>query len=101
MDPAADDRAALRTAASAAGTSAPTGAKMIAASSALGRRLVRAPAHAAPSERANACASTSPGRVNAKTSRPWRGDLRDDVRRRAEAVEAEPLRVARHARATR
>src|SRR6266511_2188464 len=56
------------TAASAAGTSSPAGAKMIAASSSSGG--LPAPAHSAPSSRANACASTSRSRVTANTRRP-------------------------------
>ena len=53
---------------SAAGTSSPAGAKMIAASSAC--RSPAPPAHTAPIPRANSCAATSPSRVNAYTSRP-------------------------------
>ena len=56
----------LRTALSAAGTSAPTGAKMMAASSGVGRRLDR---NRRPTQRragvAKACAASSPGRVKA------------------------------------
>ena len=63
-------RPPLRTAASAAGTSAPTGAKMIAASSGSGGVSSDPPAHSAPSERAKACPAASPGRVKAKTRRP-------------------------------
>ena len=58
---------------SASGTRSPAGAKMIAASSGSGGRFVVGPAHSAPSSRANACAPSSPGRVNANTRRPsWR-----------------------------
>ncbi len=59
------------TARSANGTSAPAAAKTIAASSGSGGSSVDPPAHSAPSSRANACVATSPGRVNAKTRRPW------------------------------
>src|SRR5439155_792816 len=52
------------------GTSAPTGAKMIAASSAIGGSSVEAPAHTAPRDRANLCAALWPGDVKASTSRP-------------------------------
>src|SRR6266576_3598158 len=55
---------------SASGTSAPTGAKMMAASSSSGGRSSEPPAQTAPSSRANACPSSSPGRVKAKTRRP-------------------------------
>ena len=44
----------FRTAASATGTSAPTGAKMIALSSSTGGLSSGPPAHSAPSSRANA-----------------------------------------------
>ena len=54
----------------ASGTSRPTGAKMIAASSGTGGGSVDAPAHRHPSRRANCCAAASPGEVNAYTSRP-------------------------------
>ena len=56
---------------SAAGTSAPTGAKMIAASSSSGGGPIASPAHSQPSERANACGASSPARVKANTRRPW------------------------------
>jgi hypothetical protein len=56
---------------SADGTSAPTGAKTIAASSSSGGRSSEPPAHSAPRLRANACPSVSPGFVNANTRRPW------------------------------
>jgi hypothetical protein len=55
----------------AAGTSSPTGAKMIAPSSSSGGPLGASPAHSAPSSRANACVSASPARVSANTLRPW------------------------------
>ena len=53
------------TALSAAGTSAPTGAKMIAASSGSGGVSSEPPAQTAPSERAKSCAAVSPLRVKA------------------------------------
>ena len=92
--PAQTTEPPFATAASAAGTSSPTGAKMIAASSSSGG--APAPAHSAPSSRANACASVvalARHREHAPALVPRH--LRDDVRGRAEAVEAEPLRVAR------
>ncbi len=58
------------TAWSATGTSAPTGAKMMAASSGSGGASPDEPAQAAPSSRAKRAASRSPGRVKAKTRRP-------------------------------
>ena len=89
-----------RIARSAAGTSAPTGAKMIAASSASGGGCIGAAGPLAAEPRANACAGASPGRVKANSRRPSIArHLGDDVRRRAEAVDAEPLGVARHAQA--
>jgi hypothetical protein len=88
----------LRTARNAAGMSDPTGAKISAASSSNGAGASLSPAHAAPSERAKACACMSPLRVNAAISRPsMTRDLRDDVRRRAEAVDADAPGLARHA----
>ena len=53
------------TALSAIGTSAPTGAKMIAASSCSGGASSEPPAQIAPSDFANACAASSPVRVKA------------------------------------
>ncbi len=50
---------------SASGTSAPTGAKMIAASSGRGGGSVDGPAHTAPRLNANCWAAVSPGDVNA------------------------------------
>ena len=99
VDAGADDACRpCRRARSAAGTSSPTGAKMIAASSGSGGRSSEPPAQTAPSSRANVLAAASPGRVKAKTRRPCAArDLRHDVRRRAEAVEPEALRVAGHA----
>jgi hypothetical protein len=54
----------LRVARSAAGTSAPVGAKISAASTSPAC-CVESPAHAQPSESAKHCASKSPGRVYA------------------------------------
>ena len=86
MDAGADDRPArARRRRSATGTRAPSGAKMIAASSCSRRRLIRRPgpggaelAREAPAPR------SSPGRVNANTSRPGASARpgRDVVRRR-------------------
>src|SRR2546428_378785 len=61
----------FETARSATGTSAPIGAKMIAASSGSGGSWSDPPAHSAPQSSANVRPSTSPGRVNANTLRPW------------------------------
>ena len=63
--PAQTTRPPFRVARSAAGTSAPTGANRIAASSGAGAGSSVPPAHAAPSPRAKLCAATSPGRVKA------------------------------------
>src|SRR5205823_2990830 len=49
------------TARSATGTSEPTGAKMMTASSGSGGRSSELPAHSAPSSSANCCAARSPG----------------------------------------
>ena len=69
--PAQTTRPPLRTAFSAAGTSAPTGAKMIAQSSGSGGACVGAAGPAgAELAREMPVPATSPGRVNAKTSRP-------------------------------
>jgi len=59
------------TARSAAGTSAPAGAKMIAASSGTGGGSSDGPAQAAPSEHAKRRPSASSARVKAKTAFPW------------------------------
>ena len=68
---------------------------MIAASSGSGGGSSEPPAHSAPSSRANACASASPGAGEGEDPPPlMAGDLADDVGRGAEAVEAEPLGVA-------
>ena len=65
----------------------------------LGRRLVRAARPRGPElPRERLRLPRRPARVKAKTRRPCvAGDLRDDVRRGAEAVEPEPLGVAREA----
>jgi hypothetical protein len=63
--PAQTTRPPLRTDLNAAGTSAPTAAKMIAASSATGAGSSDPPAQVQPSERAKSCAAASPGRVKA------------------------------------
>ena len=82
---------------SAATTSSPAGAKMIAASSGSGAGPVESPAHSAPSDSAS---SRAPGVAGAheREHAPAlvRRDLADDVRRRAEAVQPEPRAVARH-----
>ena len=81
---------------SAAGTSSPTGAKTIAASSGSGSSPAP-PAHSAPSPRANACFSAVAGaRDREHAPALGGGDLADDVGRAAEAVEPEPLGVAAH-----
>jgi hypothetical protein len=59
------------TARSASGTSAPSEAKMIAASSSTGGIASDGPAQVAFRLRANSWATVSPGRVNAYSSRPW------------------------------
>src|SRR5919201_1600848 len=69
--PAQTTAPALRTARNASGTSAPTGAKMIAASSSTGGGCDDPPAQSTPSDRANSCPSGSSSRVNANTRRPW------------------------------
>jgi hypothetical protein len=88
----------LRVAARAAGTRAPTGAKISAASSGSGGCSSEPPAHTAPSERANSCAARSPG--------PGEGEdlpalvarhLRDDVGGRAKAVNADSPTLASEA----
>jgi len=86
-------RPPLRTAASASGTRAPTGAKMIAASSASGGRSSEPPAQTAPSERANSCPAVSPAGEGVDVAAEVARGLRDEVRRRAEAVEPEPAHV--------
>ena len=57
----------------------------------------RSPAHSQPSERANACAAVVAGAGEGEHAPPLvERDLADDVRRGAEAVEAEALGVAGH-----
>ena len=68
--PALITRAPFALARSAAGISAPTGAKTIAPSSSSGGASPDEPTHSAPSSRANACVSSSPSRVKANTRRP-------------------------------
>ena len=87
-------------AASAAGTSSPAGAKRIAPSSGYGRHS--SPTHAAPSSRASAWCS--PPRLTTKhLAAEVARDLDHDVRGAAEAVEAEALarRDAARARSAR
>ena len=60
----------LRTRRSASGTSAPTGAKMIAASISLRRRLADVAGPRGPEIGAKSWPASSPGRVNANTSSP-------------------------------
>ena len=69
--PAQTTVAPFAVARSAAGTSSPTGAKMMAASSSSGAAPSESPAHSAPSSRASSWASVSSARVNAKTRLPW------------------------------
>ena len=100
--PAQTTVAPLALARSAAGTSSPTGAKMIAASSGSGRRIAEAPAHSAPSSRAKLLAllvavagegEDPPALVDR--------DLAEDVGGGAEAVEADPLRASPQSRSAR
>ena len=80
---------------SAAGTSSPAGAKMIAASSGSGPSAIASPAHSAPSDIASSCASCVVGaREREHAAALVHGDLADDVRGGAEPVQAEPLAVA-------
>ena len=83
-------RPPLRNAASAAGTSAPTGANRMAASSGSGGFSSEPPAHSAPIERAKAWPAASPGRREGEhpPSLPA-ADLGDDVPRGAEAIDAD------------
>ncbi len=69
--PALITRAPLALARRAVVISAPIGAKTIAPSTSSGGASSEEPAHSAPSSRANACPSSSPSRVKAKTRRPW------------------------------
>ena len=96
--PAAITRPPFRTARSAAGISEPTGAKMIAASSGSGGGLSESPTHSAPKPRGEVLrlAVAGPGEGEDALALVA-GDLRHDVRRGAEAVDAEGLGRARHA----
>ena len=97
VDPPAHDVPPLASARSAAGTSSPTGAKISARVQLLGAAASEAsPAHSAPSSRANACAASSPGAGEGEDPPALVArHLADDVGGRAEAVEPEPLGVAR------
>ena len=96
--PAATTMPPLRTALRPAGTSAPTGAKRIAASSSSGGASSEPPAQTAPSLRAKSCAMRVAGAGEGMDALALvAGDLRDDVGGGAEAVEAERLAVAGHA----
>ena len=100
--PAQTTEPPFATAASAAGTSSPTGAKMIAASSSSGAgpsRVARPLGAELARERLGLLVAGAREREDAPAL--VARDLRDDVRARAEAVEAEPLGVARRAAATR
>src|SRR6266849_6688063 len=70
---------------------------MMAASSGGSGSWPDAPAHTAPSRRAKSCAAVSPGSREGidRPALPAR-DLGDDVPGCAEAIDAEPLRAARH-----
>ena len=82
---------------SATGTSAPSGAKTIAASSGSGGASSEPPAHTAPSSRANACAGLVAGTGDREHASPLPArHLAEDVRRGAEPVEAETGAVAAH-----
>src|SRR5215510_8448100 len=86
------------TALSASGTSAPTGAKMMAASSGSGGTSSEPPAQTAPSDFARPCAAASPARVEGVDAAALPGrHLRQDVGSRAEAVESERASLACHA----
>src|SRR6266702_4001171 len=88
----------FRVAARAAGTRAPTGAKMRAASSFSGGLSSEPPAHTAPRPRAKSCAARSPGRVKGEDLPSLVArDLCHDMRRRAKAVDADPLALSGHA----
>src|SRR3989442_1127572 len=88
----------LSTARSAAGTSAPTGANRIAASSGSGGAASDDPAHSAPSSRANRCAPKSPGRVNANTRPPHATPRGEFAHARTDAIDAPHDLVTRHDR---
>src|SRR5207249_11134308 len=84
----------LRVAANAAGTNAPTGAKINAASSCSGGISSEPPAQTAPRPRAKSCAPMSRAGKGEDPSALIKRQLRDDIRRSAEAVEADPLAVS-------
>jgi len=95
--PAQTTRPPFATARNACGTSAPTGAKMIAASSSTGGDWSEPLAHMQPSVRE---------RLRTRIARPRQGinlpplrprDLRDDVGSRAEPIEPEAIARPRHA----
>ena len=95
--PAQTTVAPLPVAASAAGTRLPTGAKRSAASSGAGGASSEAPAQAHPSSRAKACErDVARAREGEHLAPLGHGDLRDEVRGGAEAVEAERARLRRH-----
>src|SRR5216117_3841966 len=82
---------------SAAGTSGPTGAKTIAASSLSGGISSEPPAHFAPNFFAASWLALSPGRVNAKSSALIKRNLSDQARGVTKTINAEPMRLARFA----
>ena len=85
----------LRTARSAAGTSVADGREDDRGVERLGRRSSEPPAQSRRARGAKSCACASPGAGEGEDPPALpAGDLRDDVRRGAEAVEAEPLGVA-------
>ena len=86
------------TAARAAGTSAPTGAKIIAASSGSGGISSEPPAHTAPSERAKSLRRRIAGPGESIDAPPLPGrDLRQNVGGGAEAIKSERFALAGHA----
>ena len=93
--PAQTTRPPLRTAFSARGTKAPTGAKMMAASSGSGGACPESPAHAAPRAKAKSLRGriARPSEGEHRAALPS-GHLRQYVRGRAEAVEPQPIRIA-------
>lgn len=95
--PAQTTRPPLRTAFSATGTKAPTGAKMIAQSSSCGGESSESPAQLAPSFCAKTCPAASPDLVKAETALPSR-DLGDDVCCGAEPIKTDPFSFAGQAK---
>src|SRR5580704_4582646 len=81
----------LVSARSAAVTSGPTEAKIIAASSFFGGISSEPPAHFAPSAFALCCVSMS--RKHKKVSSFMKGDLRDQVGGVAKAIDAKPAHI--------